>query len=716
MSEPNKPTGSVNSAAPPRPSQSAHASLEHGAMMPPKPVSPLNRKGDSAAPVPLASRTSTQTMDSPLIAPPAPAAPPNSAPQTQRTDIPRESVKIHTFEDLLADLDLLTPETSADAPADIPAVPPATESASPAEPAEELTEAKPRTRSARAHRIPLALAVTVRGRVESHNAIREETRTSFLLPHGAVLSLAARISSGETIFLINQANGREAQCNVLDVQAGEAGKNQVEVEFRQPEVDFWPISFPGDDAQELGRKTENAQSSPAIQPSLPPGPMPIASERVTLISARGSEMPAEVLPQSEAPAPAPVMVSPLPPAVSAPPKQARSQVIDLTTLILADDPSKPDVKPIVKVAGKRAMNSEIQTTRGGGSGKSLTISASTTGSAGEKQHPATHSASSVPQNSNVIFSTNENRSSSSKKWVLLAVAASLLLAVAVGGTIYLRHDSSNVVYTPASQAPQNSNEKLPSSNAFQPAAVPSSTGAVNPIPATGNASGDAKSEGRTPLGADAGAKTPAKGGIWIEPSAVSPPTRTKAPAKPKFSPGALSVSLVPKSKAAARNDEPLAAPSINSIPGGIVSGTPAGSSITSMASSAQPIAPISVGGRVQSPRRLSAVEPVYPVLARRSGIEGNVVIQADIDVTGKIAGMKVVSGPAPLQQAALDALRQWKYTPGLLNGQPIASRITVTVQFRLKWLPSRHLRQGCGAHSFRKVCIGSTRVARRAGT
>lgn len=682
MSEPNKPRGSVNSAAPPRPSQSAHTSLEHGTAMPPKPVSPLSRKVDSSAPVPLASRTSTQTMDSPVIAPPAPKAPPNSAPQTQRTDIPRESVKIHTFEDLLADLDLLSPETSADAPADAPAVPPTMESAAPAEPAEELTDAKPRTRSARGHRIPLALAVTVRGRVESHNAFREETRTIFLLPHGAVLSLAARVSSGETLSLINQANGREAQCDVLDVQAGAAGKNQIEVEFRKPEVDFWPVSFPGDDAHELGRKTENAQSSPAIQPSLPPAPMPVASERVTLISARGSEKPTEVLPQSEAPAPAPEMVSPLPPAVSAPAKQVPSHVIDLTTLILADDPAKPDVKPVVKVAGKHA--SEIQTIPGGSSGKPLKEFTRTASTPLEQLAPAIHSASNVRRNSKVMFSTNENRSSSSKKWVLLAAAASLLIAVAVGGTIYLRHDSSNVAYTSASQIPQSSTEKSPSSNASQPASVPSSAGSVNPIPATGNASGDVKSEGRSPAPADAGAKTPVKNEIWIEPSSVSPPTRTKAPAKPKFSPGTLSVSLVPKSKAAERTDEPLAAPSINSIPGGIVSGTPAGNSITSMASSAQPIAPIPVGGQVQSPRRLSAVEPVYPVLARRSGIEGNVVIQADIDATGKIAGMKVVSGPAPLQQAALDALRQWKYVPGLLNGQPIASRITVTVQFRLK--------------------------------
>jgi protein TonB len=652
--------------------------------MPPKPIASMKRKDDSAAPVHAApARTSAQLLEAALNALPTPASPENSAPQTQRAGIPRESVKIHTFEDLLADLDLLSSETPADAAAVTSAHPPVMEAPPPAEPAEELAAAKPKSRSARAQRIPLSLAVTVLGRVGSHNAIREEARTIFLLRHGAVLSLAARVSSGETLTLINSASRREAQCDVLDVQAGAAGKNQIEVEFRQPEADFWPVTFPAEDGEERGRKAEESQATPAARPSIQA--VPVFSAPVTEVVAPTSlpENAENGLPQP--PPPAPVMVSPRPSATAEPVKQDSSQVIDLTTLILADEPAKPDVKPAVKPAARKSPKSEPRKTSSLVT-KSLPGIANSARTALEPQAPAALAASSFPQNSKVMFSASENRSG--KKWVWLAVAASLVLAIVVGGTIYLRHDSSaNLVPKAAGQLSSNSTPPSPALSAAQPITVPASSAAVNPNPASANPSGtgitEVASPGTTNLGANA--KIPSKSASVNQPVVVSPAARTKAPPKSKFSPGSLSVSLVPipKPKPAVRAEEPLAAPSINSIPGGIVSGTPVVSSITSVVSSAKALAPVPVGGQVQSPRRLSAVDPIYPVLARRSRIEGDVVIQADIDVNGKIASTTVVSGPGPLQQAALEALRKWRYSPGLLNGQPVASRLTVTVQFRL---------------------------------
>ncbi len=69
--------------------------------------------------------------------------------------------------------------------------------------------------------------------------------------------------------------------------------------------------------------------------------------------------------------------------------------------------------------------------------------------------------------------------------------------------------------------------------------------------------------------------------------------------------------------------------------------------------------------------------------ARQMRVEGDVTIQADIDAGGNVLGMKVVSGPRVLHEAAMEALRRWKYDPATLNDQPVPSNTLVTIKFRL---------------------------------
>jgi protein TonB len=88
-----------------------------------------------------------------------------------------------------------------------------------------------------------------------------------------------------------------------------------------------------------------------------------------------------------------------------------------------------------------------------------------------------------------------------------------------------------------------------------------------------------------------------------------------------------------------------------------------------------------VGGRVRPPVRLKDVEPEYPAIARAARIQGDVVIEATIDEEGKIADARVVKSVPMLDQAALDAVRQWEYRPYLLNGMPTPVVTTVTVRF-----------------------------------
>jgi periplasmic protein TonB len=80
---------------------------------------------------------------------------------------------------------------------------------------------------------------------------------------------------------------------------------------------------------------------------------------------------------------------------------------------------------------------------------------------------------------------------------------------------------------------------------------------------------------------------------------------------------------------------------------------------------------------------LAPIRPVYPVIAKAAGVQGTVVVEAVISRKGTIESLHVVSGPAMLQNAALDAIRQARYQPYRLNGEPTEVQTTITVNFRL---------------------------------
>jgi protein TonB len=120
--------------------------------------------------------------------------------------------------------------------------------------------------------------------------------------------------------------------------------------------------------------------------------------------------------------------------------------------------------------------------------------------------------------------------------------------------------------------------------------------------------------------------------------------------------------------------------------GGVIGGVISGSRMyipAPVANLPQPRAPIRVGGHVKPPKPLVQRAPAYPILARQAQLQGTVSIDAVIDPTGNVVEMQVVSGPPLLIQAALDAVREWKYEPTYLNDQPVPVRLIVTVVFRL---------------------------------
>lgn len=108
------------------------------------------------------------------------------------------------------------------------------------------------------------------------------------------------------------------------------------------------------------------------------------------------------------------------------------------------------------------------------------------------------------------------------------------------------------------------------------------------------------------------------------------------------------------------------------------------SRVTGTPAAANP-ARIRVGGNVRVPLKTLDVKPVYPASMRAAGREGEVKIEAVIGVDGTVSSVRVVSGQVhpDFAIAAADAVRQWRFTPTLLNGEAVEVVMTVTVQFSL---------------------------------
>jgi protein TonB len=94
-------------------------------------------------------------------------------------------------------------------------------------------------------------------------------------------------------------------------------------------------------------------------------------------------------------------------------------------------------------------------------------------------------------------------------------------------------------------------------------------------------------------------------------------------------------------------------------------------------------APVRVGGTIKAPAQTKRVNPPYPPEAQAAGVQGVVIMEATIGVDGKVTDVRVLRSIALLDQAALDAVRQWEYAPTVVNGVTVPVVMTVTVNFTL---------------------------------
>jgi len=97
-----------------------------------------------------------------------------------------------------------------------------------------------------------------------------------------------------------------------------------------------------------------------------------------------------------------------------------------------------------------------------------------------------------------------------------------------------------------------------------------------------------------------------------------------------------------------------------------------------------PDAPVRVGGNIVPPRKIKDADPVYPPIALAAKVQGKVVVEVTIAATGRVENAKVIQSVPLLDQAAIDAVKQWEFEPTRLNGAAVPVIATFTVTFSLK--------------------------------
>jgi protein TonB len=125
------------------------------------------------------------------------------------------------------------------------------------------------------------------------------------------------------------------------------------------------------------------------------------------------------------------------------------------------------------------------------------------------------------------------------------------------------------------------------------------------------------------------------------------------------------------------------------VPGGVEGGVPGG--VVGGVVGGLPDAPpppavpvVRVGGVIREPRKVKDVAPVYPSIAKAAGIQGVVILECRLSPQGRVEDVKVLRSVPTLDEPAVDAVRQWVYTPTLVDGVPVGVVMGVTVNFVLR--------------------------------
>ena len=557
-------------------------------------------------------------------------------------------------------------------------------------PPSEETVAKLQPLASGANPLALEIAVNVAGaRPASASGQRdlfsEDTATVLISENGAVIRLAAAVVTGQLLFLTDKRTNSEMVCQVVRKRTFRPTECYVELEFTEPAPHFWGLEIPAKTASPS--QLETAQRVESAEPTVEDAPAKPTATQVqgvaelkqeveslreqirSLLQTKAEAAKAEAALQQSAkraeaaeqarikpPAATPAPPAALPPLPPNPPAVASAPTGGKTPEAAAE--AAPDVaaKPLVRMAlPKMTLAKE----------------------GGAKDSEAIDPLDCLLPKPNLDFSAAPAPGAANERRPLydiykpirvgigkfrLALISGLLLGVVLCGAWYMNWLPLPSLGGIAQRLHPANSKKVESgvaphaapAMASRTAATPNaaSPDAVTTKPADEPVGGTVESENAPNTEAPA-------------PDAIAPANsaalKVKKPVAPTASPARASAKEKAASAGSLRKNAPTAIPSATA--------------------EATPPEPAASDTTLVPPKLLKSASPVYPPDAMREYITGDVRVDALVEPDGRIGTMKILGGPVPLRQAALDALKQYEYAPATQGGRAVAAHITVTVKF-----------------------------------
>jgi protein TonB len=161
------------------------------------------------------------------------------------------------------------------------------------------------------------------------------------------------------------------------------------------------------------------------------------------------------------------------------------------------------------------------------------------------------------------------------------------------------------------------------------------------------------------------------------------PSRTQ-PANLDFAPTVAPDTIADESAPANPFPDVGAIPAVGGVPSGVGVGIGPPPVPVQLPDPPRPSGPVRVADLPVTPRKIGDARPIYPEIARVARKEGTVIMEAVLDTTGRVTQLRVIQSVPLLDQAAVDAVKQWRYTPSLYGGRPVSVLMTITVRFTLQ--------------------------------
>ncbi len=530
---------------------------------------------------------------------------------------------------------------------------------------------------------------------EHTEPFEEDTSTMIVFPRGAVVKLKARVRAGHAVVLTNLSTKQTALCSIVQVDSTTGTAHYVKLEFNQPMQGFWGAHFASEGQEEPPpARTEIPDADSELRAGDASSktfefPAETLAPSTSLASEEKPAIPAPQVSKAFEPKAIPAIPSPsygvsenthreLMPLAAAPAKAA-----PLAKTPVASTPSKPAFRtasPVVKASNNAIFDSLSTDEDVFGSDKPSKPAADKLSSDTRVLHASLRSLESP------ALLASEPRKKRSGLVVFGGIAAAIVISA--GGWYAMKYRASTQQSVSAS-APAGNPVSTSTASQNSPAASPATPPAQANPPGSG-----AEAQSPASSAAQPGTNQPEmESTITVTPiHEGSPAAADGDSASSASTSGAANVyagDLTARPKASKRKSLHVAAPPPK-IDGNAPSGIVDNSGLSSLVGGASaglpapPAAPAAVsGGKIVAPRLIHSVPVRYPSIANANHVEGDVEVQTVIAPTGKVQSAKAISGPSLLREAAVNAVRQWRYSPATLDGKPISIQYMVTVRFHL---------------------------------